>query len=238
MNPILSGTLNLILYFIIAASTALLSHYLFPIPKEIFRKTLHFILLGSFLVFLFSYPTWKSAALAAIIFELLVYPVLAFFERYNHYSELTTERKKGELKNSLMLVFTMFAIVVTICWGIFQDKYLALASLYAWGIGDAFAALIGKKFGRHKIKAPKLDGKKSYEGTLSMFLVSFTTVTVILLCRGGLKIFSCLIIALPVAVVAALTELYSRNGNDTIICPLSSMVVLLPLVYLFGGLLP
>ena len=236
MHPILHGTLILILYFSIAASTALLCHYLFPIPKELFRKILHFILLGSFLVFIFAYPTWQSAALAAIVFELLVYPILAFFERYKGYSELTTERKHGELKNSLLLVFTMFAIVAAICWGIFDDKYLALASLYAWGIGDAFAALIGKQFGKHKIHAPRLDGKKSYEGTISMFLFSFITVTVILLCRGGLSILPCLIVSLLVASVAAATELYSKNGNDNIICPLSAMITLLPLVYLFGGL--
>lgn len=66
-----------------------------------------------------------------------------------------------------MLVYTMFAVVVTICWGFFGDKNLALVSLYAWGFGDAAAALIGKKFGKHKIKAPMLDGKKSYEGTNS-----------------------------------------------------------------------
>jgi len=132
VNPVLLGTIYLILYFAIAASTALLCHYMFPIPKELFRKILHFILLGSFLVFIFAYPTWYSAALAAIIFELLVYPILAFFERYKGYSELTTERKKGELKNSLLLVFTMFSIVDAICWGILGDKFLALASLYTW----------------------------------------------------------------------------------------------------------
>lgn len=236
MNPILLGTLHLILYFVLAAGCALLCRFFFTIPDELFRKILHFILLGSFLVFIFSYPTWQSAAIAAIIFEILVWPILAFFERFKGYSTLTTERKSGELKNSLLLVFTMFAIVVAICWGYFGDKYLALASLYAWGIGDAFAALIGKKFGRHKIKAPKLDGKKSYEGTGSMFLVSFLTVTTILLFRGGLALLPCLIISLLVAAVAALTELYSKDGNDTIICPLSAMVVLLPLVYLFGGL--
>lgn len=236
MNPILLGTLNLIIYFVIAAGTALLCRLFFTIPDEIFRKTLHFILLGSFLVFIFSYPTWKITALSAILFEILVYPVLIFFERFKGYSSLTTERKKGELKNSLLLVFTMFAIVVAICWGIFSDKYLALASLYAWGIGDAFAALIGKKFGKHKIKAPKLDGKKSYEGTLSMFAVSFITVTVILFYRGGLDVIPCLTTSLIVAAVSTVTELYSKNGNDTIICPLSAMAALLPLIYLFGGL--
>lgn len=236
MNPILLGTLNLIIYFVIAAGLALLCRVLFTIPEEIFRKTLHFILLGSFLVFIFSYPTWQSTALAAIIFEVLVYPILKFFERFRGYSELTTERKKGELKNSLLLVFSMFALVVSICWGVFDDKYLALASLYAWGIGDAFAALIGKKFGKHKIKFPRLDGKKSYEGTFSMFAFSFLSVAIILLCRGGLNFAFCLIIALLVAAVSALAELYSKNGNDTVICPLSAMVVLLPLIHIFGGM--
>ena len=236
MHPVLLGIFNLILYFVTFAGLALACRHFFTIPDEFFRKTLHFILLGSFLVFLFSFPNWWITALASIIFELLVFPVLAFFERYKGYSELTTERKNGELKASLMLVFTMFSIVVAICWGIFHDKYLALASLYAWGIGDAFAALIGKKFGKHKIHAPGLDGKKSYEGTLSMFLISFLTVTLILYFRGGLEVIPCLIIALIVAAVSALTELYSRNGNDTIICPLSAMTVLLPLVYLFGGM--
>jgi len=72
------------------------------------------------------------------------------------------------------------------------------------------------------------DGKKSYEGTFSMFLASFLTVNVILLCRGGLTLLPCLIISLIVAAVAAATELYSKNGNDTIICPLSAMAFTTP----------
>jgi len=236
MNPILSGTLNLIIYFIIAVIIAFGCRILFTIPNEIFRKTLHFILLGSFLVLLESYPTWQITAMAAIIFEILVYPILKVAEHIKQYSSFTTERKKGELKASLMLVYTMFALVVTVCWGFFDDKYLALASLYAWGIGDAFAALIGKKYGKHKIHAPKLDGKKSYEGTLSMFFISVTTVFIILMYRGGLNIIACMLTALLVGAVSAVTELYSKNGNDTVICPISAMLTLLPLVYVFGGL--
>ena len=193
-------------------------------------------MLGSFLVLLESYPTWQITAIAAIIFEVLVYPILKVAEHIKQYSSFTTERKKGELKASLMLVYTMFAIVVTVCWGFFDDKYLALASLYAWGIGDAFAALIGKKYGKHKIHAPGLDGKKSYEGTFSMFIISFLTVFAILMYRGGMKTIFCAIISILVAAVSAVTELYSKNGNDTVICPISAMLALLPLVYLFGGM--
>lgn len=236
MNAILLGTLNLIIYFIIAVVIAFGCRILFTIPDEIFRKSLHFILLGSFLVFLVSYPTWQITAGAAIIFEVLVYPILKLAEHIKQYSSFTTERKKGELKASLMLVYTMFAVVVTVCWGFFDDKYLALASLYAWGIGDAFAALIGKKYGRHKIHAPGLDGKKSYEGTISMFLISFTTVFLILMVRGGLSTFACVITAILVGFVSAISELYSKNGNDTVICPICAMMALLPLVHFLGGL--
>ena len=236
MNPILLGTANLFLYFIIAIGIAFPARLLFTIPEEVFRKILHFILLGSFIVLIASYPTWIITAAAAIIFEILVYPILVFFERFKKYSEFTTERKAGELKKSLMLVYTMFAVVVAICWGIFGDKYLALASLYAWGIGDAAAALIGKKFGKHKINAPRLDGKKSYEGTLAMFFLSFISVFSILIYRGGLKLVFCIIISVIVGVVSAVVELYSKDGNDTVFCPLSAMAVLLPLVYLFGGM--
>lgn len=236
MNPILPGTLNLIIYFVIAVILAFSGRVLFTIPEEVFRKILHFILLGSFYVLIISYPTWLITALVAIIFEIVVYPILVFFERFKKYSEFTTERKAGELKHSLLLVYTMFAIVVAVCWGVFGDKYLALASFYAWGIGDAAAALVGKKFGRHKIKAPGLDGNKSYEGTISMFFVSCISVFFILMWRGGLNAIFCMIISLMVGVVSAVSELYSKDGNDTVICPLCAMVTLLPLVYLFGGM--
>ena len=236
MSPILLGTFNLIIYFIIAVILAFSGRILFTIPDEVFRKILHFILLGSFYVLIVSYPTWLSAALTAVIFEIAVYPILALAERLKKYSEFTTERKSGELKQSLLLVYTMFAVVVAVCWGIFGDKYLALASFYAWGIGDAAAALIGKKFGKHKIKAPGLDGKKSYEGTASMFLISCASVFSILVWRGGMSVLFCGIIASLVGAVSAVSELYSRNGNDTVICPMSAMITLLPMVYLFGGL--
>lgn len=236
MSLILWGTLNLIIYFVIAVAIVFPCRALFTIPEEIFRKILHFILLGSFYVLIISYPTWLITALAAIIFEILVYPILLFFERFQKYSAFTTERKAGELKHSLLLVYTMFALVVMVCWGVFGDKYLALASLYAWGIGDAAAALIGKKYGKYKIIAPGLDGKKSYEGTIAMFLVSCSSVFFILMWRGGLQVFSCMLISLVVGMVCAVTELYSGNGNDTVICPISAMVALLPLVYLFGGM--
>ena len=236
MNPIVLGILNLLIYFIIAISIAFPIRALVKVPEELFRKLLHFILLGSFLVLSVSFSTWHVTAIVAVAFEIIVYPILMVFERLKKYSEFTTERKAGELKTSLLLVYTMFAVVVTICWGVFEDKYLALASLYAWGIGDAVAALIGKKFGKHKIYARGLDGKKSYEGTASMFAASCMSVVIILMVRGGLPVLACVVISLVVGAVSATVELYSKDGNDTVFCPLAAMAILLPLVYVFGGM--
>lgn len=235
MQEALYGVLALLLYFVVAAGAALLCRVLIRIPDELFRKILHCILLGSLLVFVFCFALWWHAALCSVAFAVVVYPILAWFERFRGFSKLTTERKKGELKQSLLLVFGMFALVIAICWGWLQDRYLVLGSVYAWGFGDAAAALVGKKWGRHKIRFWRIDGRKSVEGSAAMFLLSFVSVLVILLCRGGLNAVGYVVVPLVTATVSAVAELCSRNGNDTVICPLLAMVVLLPLVYLFGG---
>lgn len=236
LQELLSGFGSIAVYFIIAASTVLLCRLLIKIPDEIFRKTLHFVLLGSVFVFVYAFDTWWVSALAAIIFEVIVYPCLILAEKIKNFSEFTTERKKGELKTSLLLVFSMFAFVIFVCWGLLHDKILVIASILAWGIGDAFAALIGKKFGKHKIKDKFTDGKKSYEGTFAMFSSSFVTVAVVMTFHGGVSSAGYIVIPLVTAAVSAIAELYSKNGNDTVICPIAAMISVDLLTYIFGGL--
>lgn len=236
MQELLRGLAATLLYFAVAAGTALTCRALIRIPNELFRKTLHCILLCSLLIFVFCFDTWWISALSALGFAAAVYPLLMWLEGFKGFSELTTERKRGELKTSLLLVFGMFSLIIAVCWGLAGDRLLVLASIYAWGFGDAAAALIGKRWGKHKIRIGPTDGKKSIEGSAAMLLTSFVSVIVILVLRGGLSPTGCIIISLITAMVSALSELYSRDGHDTVICPLSAMAVLLPLIYLFGGL--
>ncbi len=231
MQDFLTGTGYTLLYYVILAAAALLARFLIRIPDELFRKTLHGILLGSLLVYVFGFDSWHHAALSCLCFAAVVFPILFFFERFKTYSHMVTERRKGELKSSLIIVFSMFAAVISICWGWLGDRMLVLASVYAWGIGDAAAALIGKRFGRHKIPGTK----KSFEGTFSMFAVSFLTVFFILYLRGGMSIGGIVITALATGAVSAAVELYTSGGMDTLSCPLASMAILLPLTTVFGG---
>ena len=236
MYEFISGFGIVILYFIICASSALLLRYFVHVPTEVFRKILHCILLGSLFCWILGFSSWWSAALSSFGFAVVVYPILAFLERFKGYSRLLTERKGGEIKRSLLVVFTMFTVVICVCWGYFGDRMLVLASVFAWGYGDAAAALVGKRFGRHGIKGKYVEGRKSLEGTISMFTVSFLCVLAILLVRGNMNWYGYIIVSVITAAVSAVVELYTPNGMDTITCPLAAMTVLLPLVYLFGGI--
>ena len=235
MTELLKGFGILAIYFIVAASTALILHKLIRIPDEVFRKTLHLILLASLLIWTLVFDTWYIAVLAVVIFVVLVYPILGIAERWKGYSQMLTERNHGEIRRSLVLVFGMYAFVMTICRGIFQDRLLGLCSICAWGFGDGAAALIGKRFGRHKLEGRFIEGKKSVEGTAAMFAVSFLSVVIVLAFRGGMAWYLYPVIALPTALVSALVELFTKHGLDTATCPICAMIVILPLVQLLGG---
>ena len=131
MNELLQAGGHILLYFIICATSALVAHALLPIPSEVFRKILHLILLGSLAVWVLEFSTWWLSALSAVVFALAVYPLLSLAEHLKGYSALLTERKGGEIKHSLLVVFTMYALVATVCWGWLDDKLLALATIYA-----------------------------------------------------------------------------------------------------------
>ena len=236
MIELLHGASLIVIYFLVCASTALVAHALLPIPSEVFRKILHLILLGSLAVWVLGFSRWWLSALSAVVFALTVYPLLSLAEHLRGYSALLTERKSGEIKHSLLVVFTMYALVAAVCWGWLGDKLLALASIYAWGFGDAAAALVGKRFGKHHFKTAAIS-RKTWEGTLAMFAVSFVTVFALLQIRGGLSTIGCIFSAAGTAAVSAAVELYTPNGMDTITCPLAEMTTLLPLVAWFGGAL-
>ena len=88
-----------------------------------------------------------------------------------------------------------------------------------WGVGDAAAALIGIPFGRHKVMIKPVNGKKSWEGSIAMFIVSS-------IC-GLFVFYFCQKVSFPVSVVLCLTgalagtvtELFSPGEWDTVTVP-------------------
>lgn len=235
MQEFLHGALVCLLYLLPAAAMMLTARHFLEIPNELFRKILHFILLGIYLPFLFAFQTWWISAGFAAILIVLLYPVLTLAGRLPAFSAFVTERKKGELRNSMILALSVVVVSISMCWGIFGDKMLVLACVYAWGVGDAFAALIGKRFGRHKIRFPLADCRKSAEGTAAMFVSSAVAVLIILILRGGIGFAGSVVISLAAAAVTSFVEMCTKGGLDTVTCPAAAMLVILPLVKLLGG---
>ena len=222
-------------YFLGCALLALLMRRFLTLPGEVYRKMLHFILVASIFVFLYGFDSWYEACLAATIFAVAAYPALSFAERFESYAALLAERKGGEIKRSLIAAFTMFAAIIAICWGLFGARYLALAVILGWGLGDAAAALVGKKYGRHHLKGKFIDGQKSLEGTAAMLVVSFLAIGAVLLLNGDLPRQYLPAIASVAALVCAVVELHTKNGMDTLTCPASTLAVLLLLLRIWGG---
>ena len=235
MHPFLYGALITTLYITVAVGIMFVARKLINIPDEFFRKILHFILLGAYIPLVFAFDKWWMATIFSTSLILILFPALFFAEKIPMFSSFMNERKKGEFKSSMVFAVGMMAFSTAICWGMFGDKYLVLASIYAWGVGDALAALVGKRFGKHKIKWKIADGKKSMEGSLAMFVCALVSVSTVLLIRGGISIPICLCIAVLSAFVCAFTELCAKNGLDTVICPTAAMTVIIPLVMIWGG---
>jgi len=113
---------------------------------------------------------------------------------------------KGDFTGAFYILLT-----ATICIAIFPGP-VAVLSLAFIIVGDTAAALIGRKFGRHKFR------NKSYEGSLA-FLVAALLVVMI---APEIP----LLVGLIGAVVATVTEAVSFNVDDNTSVPLVSGLVM------------
>lgn len=132
-----------------------------------------------------------------------------------------------------------FAISVTLLFmllwrpGSIHDQVaVAVAGTMTMTWGDAFAALIGKGFGKHQYQV--WQSTRSWEGSLTMFVVSVTVIfLVLMLLPGSLlspltlpwSVIPALIIALIGGIFATLVEAISPRGTDNLTVPLVTSLV-------------
>ena len=127
----------------------------------------------------------------------------------------------------MLMLFFMFAALTALCWGLFDQRVLCAASILMWGTGDAAAALTGIPFGKHKARLPFTDGKKSWEGSGAMFLVSLLAGSVILLFLQEMTPGRGIMTAGAGALTGAAVELFSPSEFDTVTVPAAIALVLL-----------
>ena len=222
--------MGIYLGFIIAfAVTLILLRLLVRIPDYIFRKLLHTVAFTSVLPLVLGTKIWWIAVLVEIVFLIVVIFALHFFEHFPFYSALFVEKGKHEVITSFILLFSMITAMLAAFWGGFGDDgiFITVAALMAWGPGDAAAAIVGRKYGKHHLSGKWIEGVKSAEGTIAMGVTSFICTFVTLYFLSGFSLVQILDLCLIIAPVSAFVELYTKHGLDTITVPISASLILI-----------
>lgn len=199
----------------------------FKMPRELSRKLFQFPALASVTFMLYVSESWQAAILCALIFCIAVYPVLCLLEKWQGYQDLFIERRPGEVKRSLFLLFGTHIALIAFCSGIIHKPYIAVTAIIVWGVADTAAALIGKRYGRHPITLPYADHHKTWEGSIAMALASFISGSLTLAIISPLPWYTCFIHALVAAPFSAYTELVTHHGDDTVSVPIIVTIVLI-----------
>lgn len=119
----------------------------------------------------------------------------------------------------------------------FDRAPLAAAGVMAMTWGDALAAVVGKRWGRHRYQVG--EGSRSFEGSLTMFIASTLAIALTLLLLPGsplspsavaLSAGAALLAALLAAATATIAEGLSPAGTDNLSVPLLAAAAL-ALVY-------
>jgi phytol kinase len=109
-------------------------------------------------------------------------------------------------------------ILTAIFWNLNLPYYGVIGILImAWG--DGLAAIIGQRFGQHPYLI--FGNTKSWEGTATMFLVSYAIVSIVLFSVQG-NIWSTWMVGIPVAIAATAVESIAQWGLDNLSVPLIS----------------
>lgn len=225
-----------IAYYVIVVVLFLTIKLLFKPPRELFRKMLHIMCAMSIFIVIYKFDKWYLAILSLAIFSLALYPILSYLERFPKIMEVLVQRKKGEIRSSMTIIYLAMSILIVIFWGLLGQghKHIIIASIMAWGFGDATAALVGKVFGKRRIKMRFADGKKTVEGTSAMALVACLAIFITLLLATPYPWYLSLLASIIVAPISALVELISHHGFDTITVPLATAVPLYIIMILYS----
>lgn len=100
------------------------------------------------------------------------------------------------------------------------DLMLYVLPMLILTLGDSMAALVGVFHGRTYYRCP--DGKKTIEGSMALFTITFLSVYAMLGLYAGIDMVETLLIAINMAVLVTLVEAVSWRGLDNLLIPISS----------------
>ncbi len=217
---------DFLIFIIIFAAVLIVIQGIFRMNKNVFRKLLHVIAFTSSIFAAMKGQSWQAGTLTLILFAAVVYPILWLAENWKHYAALFVEKKPGEIRSSLLLLFLSQALFLAVSCGLLKKPYLLVCATASWGLGDIAAAWVGRPLGKHKIRLFFADHNKTWEGSAAMALVSFLASFASLHFFSPYSTIQILVISLIIGIVSSLSEMASTGGNDTVTVPLANLLTL------------
>lgn len=181
-------------------------------PSDVSRKMVHVLVAVWALptALLFESPWW--AALGPAIFV----GVNALSYKYRW---LDTMEEDGEGSPGTIYFPLIFAVLILVFWNL-GSRAAMVAGIYAMGFGDAAASVIGRRWGKHTYHL--LGVRKSYEGSLAMFVFAFVGI---LLGTYPLQWTFQVVPALGAALTSTLAEAPVGEGKDNLTAPAVAAIV-------------
>ena len=229
----------LLAYFLLfAGSTSLISYLARGFFKEGARKAYHVGFSLSIFILLYAFSTWYTAVLAMGVILLVAFIVVAIAEKRRVMRSISINRRlsRFEVLYQIGYVFITFSLLLFIFWGLMGPdfRYIAALGVAAWGLGDASAALIGKKFGGRHFPRLWFNPPKSWEGFLGMTAASGLGIFFVLLLFSPLPLIYVFLFSLLLGSAAAFIEAISRKGTDTLTVPLAVSALAAPILFFFS----
>lgn len=116
-----------------------------------------------------------------------------------------------------------------------DESFIAVAGLLTMALGDAAAAIVGKRYGTRRYTI--LGHSRTMEGSMAMFLVTGVTIAVVLHTMAGFGWHPAVAFGLVTGTAAAGIEAMCPFGSDNLFVPLGTAAVLWTLVQLSGAAL-
>ncbi len=209
-------------YFGFVAFLAILDKSV-KVPKEVMRKSHHILCSLSIFILIRLFDNWYAAALASMVPFILGYIAVFLSRKFPILSFIRFDRAKqeGELSRQTVYAMTAFVLLVSVCWGLLGQewKYHAAVGVMGWGFGDALSALVGKRFGKHKVNGIVFDSHKTVEGASAGAVAAFIAIFGTIMYFSDFAWYLNLAISVILAVSTALLELTCRKGLDNLILP-------------------
>lgn len=206
--------------------------------EEVKRKLIHLSslwMVAATLLFPYFFPEYGRWISCIVFTALLILTVVSEHDYANNgkylgklYGILFGKMLRKEVKPGMWLVSGgAFVLAAALLVNLFFPPFIAAASLAVMLTADAAAALIGRKFGRHK--APN---NKSWEGVAAFILVGYGALAVILTITGAPAGYY--IAGIAAIIPAAGAELFQKQLriDDNFTIPLCVGIVLFAATFL------